>query len=352
MIGARLRAAALQATRSPAFDSVARAGERVAPIRRGRLVVLTWHRVDDPARTDSLNPSLVSAVPSAFASQVRLIADRFRPVALEDVLEAFDGGRRLPPRSVLLTFDDAYRDFATEAWPVLRRAGVPATLFVPTAYPDSGIGFWWDRIHHAIVATQRRKAVDSPVGLLELGTAEQRAASARAAHRALRQRSPDEISAIVDRLVDELSPPPAARAVLDWDELRSLDRDGVTLAPHSRTHPYLDRLEPVEAEEEVAGSIADLRREVRPPLPAFAYPHGADRRPAADAVRRAGTVVAFTTERGGADPSVSDPLHVNRVNVGGRAGLGLLRLQLAWAPALRVAPEAGRSDGEPAATSR
>ena len=35
---------------------------------------------------------------------------------------------------MLLTFDDAYRDFATNAWPTLKRYGLPATLFVPTAY--------------------------------------------------------------------------------------------------------------------------------------------------------------------------------------------------------------------------
>src|SRR5207244_1429016 len=94
------------------------------------LRVLTYHRVDQ------LQP---------FACQMEYLAARYHVVSVARVLTAFDGGSPLPPRAVLLSFDDAYRSFAVQAWPILRRHGFSAALFVPTAYPGSDAPrFWWD----------------------------------------------------------------------------------------------------------------------------------------------------------------------------------------------------------------
>src|ERR671914_537157 len=104
-----------------------------------------------------------------FGAAVRL-ADR--------ILPAREGRADLPPRAVLLTFDDAYDDFAEVAWPLLRHHGLPATLFVPTAYPDvPGRAFWWDRLHQA-VAGARASSVATPVGRLPLSSAAERDAAA------------------------------------------------------------------------------------------------------------------------------------------------------------------------------
>ena len=51
-------------------------------------------------------------------------------------------------RVVVAFFDDGYLDFAEHAWPTLQSLGIPAVLFVPTAFPDHpGPGFWWDRLY-------------------------------------------------------------------------------------------------------------------------------------------------------------------------------------------------------------
>ena len=55
---------------------------------------------------------------------------------------AADGGR-IRDRVVALTFDDAYRDFVTAAWPLLRRYGFTATMFVPTDHVGGRAD--WDR---------------------------------------------------------------------------------------------------------------------------------------------------------------------------------------------------------------
>jgi peptidoglycan/xylan/chitin deacetylase (PgdA/CDA1 family) len=105
----------------------------------------------------------------------------------------------------------------------------------------------------------------------------------------------------------------------------------VTLAPHSRNHPLLDRVPFDTAVTEIAGARDDLEREIGPTPPVLAYPSGAHDEMAREAARRSGMVLAVTTERGGNDLRHADPLRIRRINVGRRARSPLIRAQLLWA---------------------
>ena len=102
--------------------------ERVLPARTGEFAVLTYHRVADPALSPLCYPGLFTN-PSEFAAQMTFLASRYRPVSLTELLGARRGEHALPLRSVLITFDDGYRDFSDHAWPILRRQGIPTVLF-------------------------------------------------------------------------------------------------------------------------------------------------------------------------------------------------------------------------------
>lgn len=323
-------------SRGPLAGALVGALERVAPWRRGDLAILTYHRVDEPAARPDLLPGLISATPAAFAVQMRDLARHYVPVSLADVLAALDDPRRLPARAVLVTFDDAYADFDTHAWPTLRAAGVPATLFVPTAFagePDRG--FWWDRLWHALATSSRDTVPGAPIGPLPLGDAAERGEAMSALRTWVKGQPHDEAMPVVDRIVADLGGQPArSAAVLGWDTLRRLAGEGLTLAPHTRHHPLLDRVPLDTAVAEIAGARDDLEREVGPTPPVLAYPSGAHGGDAVEAAQRAGMVLAVTTERGGNDLRRADRLRLKRINVGGRARSPLVRGQLLWASML------------------
>jgi peptidoglycan/xylan/chitin deacetylase (PgdA/CDA1 family) len=332
MASSALRSLAHRCAASPPFDAAVRLADRVLPARAGLLTVLTYHRVDEPARHPERAPGLLSATPEAFDAQLDAVAASCTVVSLDQVLAVREGRADLPHRAVLLTFDDAYTDFADVAWPLLRRHGLPATLFVPTAYPDvPGRAFWWDRLHQALAET-RAPAVATPVGRLPLGSPDERAAAARALRTFLKSRPHDEAMGHVEALLEDLGAEDAPSPVLGWDRLRTLAAEGVALAPHSRTHPLLTRVGPDQLVEEVAGSLADLEREVGPVPSAFAYPSGAHDDRVVAALAASGLRVAFTTARGnepldGGDGG-PDWLRLRRVNVGTRTTPALLRAQL------------------------
>jgi colanic acid/amylovoran biosynthesis glycosyltransferase len=312
-----------------------------------RLAALTYHRIGDPAAAP---PGMVSATPRGFERQMRWLRASGRAVGLADVLAARAGEGRLAPDAVLVTFDDAYADFAQHAWPVLRRYAIPVTLFVPTAYPgEARRAFWWDRLHAALAAA--RDPLPTPMGTLALDGA----AARRSAYRALREHVKslphDEAMALVDELVARLGPRPPAARVLTWDELRALAADGVTLAPHTRTHPRLDRVTDERVAAEIAGSLAELAERCGAAAPAFAYPGGAVSAAAQEAARAAGVAVAFTTRRGVADVAAAQWLALPRVNVGARTRPVALRAELAR-PVLALAAARERRRPAPAPAAR
>jgi peptidoglycan/xylan/chitin deacetylase (PgdA/CDA1 family) len=328
MIGA-LRSAALVLARglevSGALDLLERIGGRSGEVLRA----LTWHRVTERDADPSCHPGLVNATPAEFAAQVAFLAARYRVVSMDEVLDARRTGRALPPRALLLTFDDAYHDFAEHAWPLLRRHGLPVTLFVPTAYPDHPeLAFWWDRLHQALHETARRDVLEAGGARVSLGTAEERSHGFRVLRERVKRLPHDEAMALVDRICGDLGAFPTLHRVLGWDALRALAREGVTLASHTRTHPLLNRLPPERIRAEVLGSLEDLRREVGAALPVFAYPSGGFDDRAVRVLAREGIELAFTTRRGADRIHTVDPLRLRRVPVGSHATRAALRLQM------------------------
>lgn len=330
----RAKDAAATALRLPGLGLLALPLERHAARRPGPLWVLTYHRVCPPGERPDLAPGLISATPQVFARQMDYVARRCRAVTLAEVLAAWAGAEPLPPRAVLITFDDAYRDFAQHALPVLRRHRLPAVLFVPTAYPDQpGRRFWWDRLHQAVgLAARRGSPLATPLGALAVD----QPARARAAHRRLSQHIKalphDQAMAAVDALCAGVGGlPDTAPAVLGWAELRALSGQGVALAAHSRTHPLLHRLPSDLAQVEIAGSLADLGREAGPCEPVLAYPGGGFDDTTVRLVAAAGLRLAFTTEPGVNRPgpgTAADPLRLRRIHVGRRVSELVFRLRL------------------------
>jgi len=304
--------------------------ERLVPARDNVLAVLTYHRIAERSEVPAGPAGLISTTPEELEQQVALVARRYRPIGIDDLIRIMQApGARLPPRSVLITFDDAYPDFAEHAWPILDRHRVPATLFVPTSYPGSADAmFWWDRLHRVVT--------HDPDAHLILGTARLPLASRPEQDRAygylhgyLSNLAPSAMEPALLSLESQVpSLPPKKRSTLTWDELRRLAAAGVTLAPHSRTHPRLDLLDPADLAAEVAGSLDELRSQVGSCSPAFAYPGGYVSPTVAGAVRDAGYALAFTTARGLNDVRSMDPSMVRRLNVGSRSSPALIRAQM------------------------
>jgi peptidoglycan/xylan/chitin deacetylase (PgdA/CDA1 family) len=108
-----------------------------APFDRGGLredryqtvPVLSYHKFcEAPSESDAM-----TVTRAAFESQMKLLSDRgYRVITLDELYDFLDFKRELPEKSIVITFDDGWRSMYEIAFPILRRYGYRATLFVST----------------------------------------------------------------------------------------------------------------------------------------------------------------------------------------------------------------------------
>lgn len=109
----------------PACGSAAWAGESA--------VVLVYHRFDDD-RVPALNTTT-----ELLATHVaELKTGGYAVLSLAEIVSALRAGRALPDKAVAITVDDASAGFYARAWPLLKKAGFPVTLFLATDEVDRG----------------------------------------------------------------------------------------------------------------------------------------------------------------------------------------------------------------------
>ena len=116
-----------------------------------------------------------------FEEQMRYLDRHCRVIPLEDGIEAFRGRQKNVPQSVILTMDDGYGSNYALAYPVLKRYGMPATIFVSTDFVEKKDFLWMDRVEYAIDRTtqhQLRIECRARVRRLDLKTVEERKTAA------------------------------------------------------------------------------------------------------------------------------------------------------------------------------
>ena len=214
-----------------------------------RLSILMYHRIGKP---DFEERSLYVSEAN-FERQVEYLLRRHRVLSFENAVELVARGALPKGNSVVLTFDDGYRDNYEKAFPVLKKRGCPATIFVATEPLESGEALWPNRLYSwcaTTKASELRLGVDgsekNPL-LLMLRTARQRRGAFYKIKSLLIRRDPlardkrmREIAADLGFNADD---DPFSRAsMLTWEHLREMSAAGIGIGGHTMTHPSLPTL--------------------------------------------------------------------------------------------------------------
>ena len=285
------------------------------------LTALTYHRVTDD-RDHPFDRGVVDATPDELDAQLTVLGRYFDFVGVDEV-EDYLRTRKLPRSPALVTFDDGYRECLDVALPVLQKHRVPAAFFVPTTYVSARRLYWWDRLSYVLRTSPKARVTleyPAPRTLVLDGDREAPLRELLAvvkAHFGLDlERFLRELGEAADvPWSDAIEHRLADRLVLDWDGVRALRRAGQHVHSHTRSHRVLQTVPDGDLAAELAGSRADLERELGEPTRAIAYPVGrAVPLRIRAAVRDAGYALGFTNE-GGVSPTRFgfDPLAIRRV---------------------------------------
>ena len=279
----------------------------VRALAKDHLTVICYHRVQSSSdnRFQGYKPT-ISASEETFTRQMDYLRANYDPITLRDLVAWLDRGHPLPPRPALVTFDDGYRDNAEVAWPIMRKRGVPAVIFLATDYIGTGQPFIWDLAAYLFAATSGTRADIPLIGSTNLTTDEDRDAATAAWVDAMKRlpggKRPGAVRDLSVAL--EVSPPgPDAfrHLYLDWPDVQDLARNGVEFGGHTCSHPILTGIPVDEARAEIQGSIRRVAEALGSRTLGFAYPNGSSRdyeKAHEEAVEESGVPLAFSLEPG------------------------------------------------------
>jgi peptidoglycan/xylan/chitin deacetylase (PgdA/CDA1 family) len=170
-------------------------------------LILTYHSIRD-------GDSPLEIPPAVFAGQMAWLREHAQVIPLGTLVRALAEKRGLPERSVVLTFDDGFADFAEAAAPLLVKHSLPATVFLPTAW--CGKTNAWP------------------------------------------------------------GQPPWVKPqpLLTWNAVGQLAQQGIEFGGHSVSHPVLPDVPAAELEQEISGCQEEIARVTGQRAQFFCYPYG------------------------------------------------------------------------------
>jgi peptidoglycan/xylan/chitin deacetylase (PgdA/CDA1 family) len=312
-----------------------------------RLTVLAYHRILDPSSPgfDEYEPN-VSATPELFAREMEYVAKHFSVIDLAALRAHIEQGTPLPPRPLLITFDDGYLDNYQNAYPILKQRGLPAVIFLITEKMDHPTRPWWDECAYYFHHTPRQQAKLPILGDTDLSAPALRRAARESLMSQMKTLPETDKLAVLHDLssaLDVALPANDARMFITWDEVRELVANGVACQPHTDNHPILTRVSPDEMRHQLIASKTRIEQETQQDVYAFAYPNGTPDdydRATIDTLRDTGYSLAVTLFPG---PMLAKhvrrhPFEIPRVYLSHRDTLDRFIMKVMGVPALLEFP--------------
>lgn len=243
-------------------------------------VILRYHSVQDRPEqyASTIGCDSIHATP-IFERQMELIVRRFSPVNIDDVLLFLKNGKSLPPRAVLVTLDDGYKDNFQIAAPILNRFGIPAVFYVLVDSVDGSKAPWYCRLRHIFFTSRGRTWRDPATGgVHELTDAHACDAAFLNVSEWCARSSAWEREELIRDAENSLDPEPfpaESELMMNWDEARALAKSGHIVGSHTMTHPNLAHVSADDARRELTDSKHKLEKELGETVRHFSYPHPA-----------------------------------------------------------------------------
>lgn len=297
-------------------------------VQTSKFVILCYHRIGSGGV-----PLYSSLEPEIFETQMKFLRNRYRIVPFDTLAKELEGSGP-PEHSVVITFDDGYRDVYRHAFPILRKYEIPATIYLTSNAIESNSVAWYDRIFLALNIVPGDKLdllLDRP-RRFSLPTSEARLRAAEEIISYLRTLPSTRCEEFCLGLENQIPLPPEelANRMLTWEQIREMQQAGIAFGSHTLSHATVSRLEPAALERELSQSKAFLEQRLGVPVKDFAYPFGkfADYENSISAVERSGYRTAATTNWGINVPGVN-PYELKRVSIGEERQLSMFALKLA-----------------------
>ena len=243
--------------------------------RNHNLRVLAYHTVHEPEK---------------FETQLKYLIEKFNIISFPDLHDHLFNNKNLPPKPLLITFDDGDISVLQNGLPILKKYKLPSILFVITQLIDSNNLFWCRQV----------EAVYKKQGKSYYG--------ARQKIKSLKKSLNSDRLKYLDSL--ELVEGPQLTSA----ELQILQKESMFIGNHTHTHPMINNCTKEEIEQEM-GEVKSLFEKLNfKGYPVFAYPNGNWDTKSEKILRKNGIQLAFLFDHQINKESIN-PMRISRITV-------------------------------------
>jgi len=263
-----------------------------------RLTVVMFHRVlprSDP-RWRLADPGYTVS-DTTFRAALKFLAGEYNVVGIDALLAAAGGGPALPPRPLLITFDDGWEDNAACAAPILKEAGLSALMFAVS----DGVGrthpFWWEVLTSARLLGRLREAEMASLWRAAGGDGPPPPVDGAGTRRLIDQlyRLDDAARApLIEPFRAAVEAAGEMRQTVTAEELRAMPAGGFAIGSHGASHTPLVRHP--DAKADLARSQEALSALLSEAPPTVSFPNGSYDAKVASAARAVGFRLMFTSD--------------------------------------------------------
>ena len=245
---------------------------------------------------------------------LRVLSRRYRFISLAGAVEMLQGHKPVQPYSMVLTFDDGYRNNLTHALPILRYYNVPATFFVPTGFLDNRRPFWFDRLDYALQqgpVNGREVKVGSFTMRLDGSNREALDESYKQFRRAAKKQQMSDLEFLreMEQLTAQLETESGQAladiqeednwsAIMTWEQIEAIKNGDVTIGSHTVDHIRLDLVDVELAYAQLVSSKRDIETHTGKPCLWICYPSGSFTDETITLAQECGYMCGLTTEEG------------------------------------------------------
>ncbi len=238
--------------------------------RKNDPIILMYHRI--------LNDEFINGLAQQeFERQIAYIHKNFNVLSIEDLLQNIKNNTA-KPYSIALTFDDGHYDFYTNAWPILKKYNVPASLYITTGFVDGTTWLWPDLLKYILL--------NSNTAILNVETLGDISTHKTAHHISWHKLGDYCLTLSVEarnKLLFKLAsdakitisntPQPPFNAVT-WPQLQEMHQEGLVVGSHTVSHPILSSLSIENLHYELAASASAIQQHLGTAPAGICYPNG------------------------------------------------------------------------------
>jgi peptidoglycan/xylan/chitin deacetylase (PgdA/CDA1 family) len=241
---------------------------------RSQVNIIMYHRVGTNKEIWS-----VDAIDKPnFEKQMKYLIKTHQILSLEKLAQNLIEKKPLPKRTAVVTFDDGYKDNYKNAYPILKKYNIPATIFLTTGHINTDKLFWWDHLGYILLNTKLKQIHLENFGIILPPLLRNNKEAFDVIMERFNSIPEDKKCELIKKLenISDVDIPKEIRKdkTLSWNEVKKMNENKIDFGAHTVNHSILTKISLIQAEYEILQSKKDIEKRLNKPVTTFCYPNG------------------------------------------------------------------------------